>query len=481
MSGDLALSRPLLLATQLTGASPDEARSRLFNATVHLRLAPEFADSHDAALLLRSLADQLSRFCGTVVVYAPAAIAQACLDRDRELHDTPRVRAGGPSPAGAAGLDILVGDRPESPGEIATCSDGWTGRVSAISTGEPITAFTIANAVGALTAAALTAGEAFLRLIGVTRPPRAFELSAWTGHCGLPGTLPHGPRLPAIAPIDALLVGCGNVMNGWAVAARALQITGQVRAVDRQLLGEENLGPYALARRDMIGQPKTALLAAHLQPRIAVTRYDEELDLFVPRITRWHLPLPALVINGLDEVGPRHVVQRLWPDVLVDMAAGGTTSQVIVHRRDGAGQCLLGAFTVPDAELGYIRRIETVTGLRRERFLNDFTTPITNEDVAKAPPEHRAGLQAAADSGQLLCGYINQASLTANSSGGNFAAAAPFVSALTGARAAAITVALLSGSKPGGLRWQYNFLGNRARTAVLHCAATCECQTERAC
>ena len=32
-----------------------------------------------------------------------------------------------------------------------------------------MTAFMIANPVGALTAAALTAGEAFLRLIGVTR------------------------------------------------------------------------------------------------------------------------------------------------------------------------------------------------------------------------------------------------------------------------------------------------------------------------
>ena len=82
------------------------------------------------------------------------------------------------------------------------------------------------------------------------------------------------------------------------------------------------------------------------------------------------------------------------------MAAGGTTSQVIVNRR-GDGQCLLGAFAAPAAELGYIRRTETATGLRRERFLSEFTTPVTAEDVAQAPPEHRARLQAAADSGQL--------------------------------------------------------------------------------
>ena len=42
-------------------------------------------------------------------------------------------------------------------------------------------------------------------------------------------------------------------MNGWAVAIRALQVTGRARAVFMESLGEENLGPYALARRDMIG------------------------------------------------------------------------------------------------------------------------------------------------------------------------------------------------------------------------------------
>jgi hypothetical protein len=480
VTGDLALSRPLRLATKLTGASSDEARARLLNATVHVRIAPEFEDNQDAALLLRSLADQLSRFCGTVVVSAPAAIVQACLERDRELHDPPRLRADGVS-AGAGDLDILVGDPPGMPGCIATCSDGWTGKVDTTGTRERATAFTIANPVGALTAAGLAAGEAFLRLISVPRPPRLFELSAWTGECRPPGGQPHGPPLAAIPPIDALLVGCGNVMNGWAVAIRALQMTGHVRAVDRQSVGEENLGPYALARRDMVGQPKTALLAGHLQPLIAVNGHDEELDLFVPRITRWHLPLPALVINGLDEVEPRHVVQRLWPDVIVDMAAGGTTSQVIVHKRGGVGQCLLGAFAVPAAELGYIRRIEEVTGLRRERFLSEFTTPVTAEDVTQAPPEHRARLQAAADSGQLLCGYINQASLTAKSTGKDFAAAAPFVGALTGARTAAITVAVLTGGDvPSGLRWQYDFVSNRARTAVMRCPHNCECQSERA-
>jgi hypothetical protein len=477
MTGDAALSRPLLLATQLTGDSPSQARGRLLDAAIHVRVMAGFEDNQDAARLARSLVDQLSRFCGTIAVSAPDVIVQACVERDRELHDRPRVHAWGGSLARTDALGIFIGEHPDTPGGIGTCSDGWTGKVFPAGTCEPVTAFMVSNPIGALTAAALTAGEAFLRLIGLSRPSRGFELSAWSGGCGPLGSLPDDPPLPAIPPIDALLIGCGNVMNGWAAAAGALRITGHARAVDRQSLGGENLGPYFLARRDMIGQPKTLLLARHLKPLITVARHDEELSLFLPRITTWHLPLPPLVINGLDEVEPRHMVQRLWPEALVDMAAGGTTSQVIVHQRGQGGQCLLRAYEAPGSETGYIRRTEAATGLRRERFLSEFTTPVTAEDVARAPPEHRARLQAAADSGQFICGYINQASLTETSSGDNFAAAAPFVGVLTGARAAAVTVALRAGYRaPGGLRWQYNFVRNRARTAETRCPGTCQCQ-----
>jgi hypothetical protein len=256
-------------------------------------------DNQDAAILARSLVDQLSRFCGTVVVSAPDVVVQACIERDRELHDQPRVHALGSSLARADALGIFIGRHPDTPG---TCSNGWAGKVFPAGTREPVTAFVVSNPIGALTAAALTAGEAFLRLIGLSRPSRGFELSAWSGACGPLGSLPDDPPLPARPPIDALLIGCGNVMNGWAAAARALRITGHARAVDRQSLGGENLGPYSLARRDMIGQPKTLLLARHLEPLITVARHDEELSLFLPRITRWHLPLPPVVINGLDEV-----------------------------------------------------------------------------------------------------------------------------------------------------------------------------------
>ncbi|MGH8930016.1 MAG: ThiF family adenylyltransferase [Egibacteraceae bacterium] len=480
MIDDLRLSRPLRLAVQITRDDPVRMRSRLDNAVVFIRMAPEFEGNADAVILFQSLTDQLSRFCGAVVISGPADVTATCLARDREVHGTTaRVRVEMRRPD-AVTLAITVGAVARTPDEIVTCSDGWVGRVSSIEGARLLAAFASANPVGALTAAALTAGEAFLKLIGIDRKPHAFELSAWTGECSPVHSLSSGPGLPIIPAIDALVIGCGNVTNGWAKAVHALRLTGSINLVDRESLGEENLGPYAFARQDMVGQPKTLVLAEQLQPRLKVVRHDEELHLFVPRITRWDLPMPPLVINGLDNIEARHLAQRLWPEVLLDMAAGGTTSQVLMHCSGQDGQCLLSAFAGLDSGGGYARRIKALTGLRPDRFLNNFNTPITVKDVALAPPEHRARLEEAREAGQLMCGFINRTSLTTATNGEDFASAAPFVGYLTGARAAAITVSVLQRQgAASGLHWQYNFISNRARSVIMRCPDTCECRAIR--
>jgi len=54
MTGDAALSRPLLLASQLTGDSPTQVRARLLDAAIHMRVTTG-EDNQDAAILARSL------------------------------------------------------------------------------------------------------------------------------------------------------------------------------------------------------------------------------------------------------------------------------------------------------------------------------------------------------------------------------------------------------------------------------------------
>jgi hypothetical protein len=478
---DAQLSRPLRLADQLHRDGRPTSAARYDSAVVLAALDPGLAKLPGPRFEFLCLVDQISRFIGTIAIDAPVDVANAAIERDVEVHgDACVVRLAHAQDPHVATVTVRIGTHAEHPGEIVALGDGWLARITSL-----IGSFPLPRdggiGPGSLLAASLAAAEVFLRLYGDLEP-RGFEMSTVTGDVAPIGELPPEPApLANVPPLDALLIGCGNVGNGWAAAIRCSGISGHLRAVDRQTLGLENLGPYQLARHDRIGSPKTTLIEECLAPRIGTSRHDEELALFLPRVTRWRtVTLPPIVVNGLDNPESRRDVQRLWPDTLIDMAAQSTTCQVVVHRRGGGGLCLLGAFPPEKAVNSYEQRILATTGLRPERFLNHYTTLITADDVTAAPAEHRAALDAARQSGQTLCGYINARSLADRSSDTCFAASAPFIGGITGARAAALTLRTLAGSPPqSGLHWQYDIVSAQSRTAYMSCNTACECGRPR--
>jgi hypothetical protein len=299
-----------------------------------------------------------------------------------------------------------------------------------------------------------------------------------TGATGRFGDFSPGLEIPHHGLVlSGLLAGCGGVANGWAETLHHLPVTGNVGAVDRQVVGTENIGPYVVATIRDLGEWKTDVIQRVLAPRITVRSYPEELDLFIPRITHWGLPLAPVVVTGFDEAEPRHTMQRLWPETLIDMAAGGATAQVHVHRANRGGQCLLGAHTSPANAITYADRAAAMTGLRPDRILEDYNEPINDEDVAHAPEEHREALEAARCSGVLICGRITRANLESEDADSSFAPAAPFVAGLSGAMGASMTLQALMGMEPdSGLHWQYNFLSGRTLRLVMSCSDDCECR-----
>jgi len=189
------------------------------------------------------------------------------------------------------------------------------------------------NPCGALAAACLGASLVFLTILN-QQPLLLHEFSLFTHDDAEPGSLDQGPPLPSVdLKLDAFLVGCGAVSNGWAYTVKRLPIAGQIQAIDKQSLKIENMGPYVLASRSRLQDPKAALIQDYLAPRIHVTPRADEWELFKIRLN-FGLAVPSIIVNGLDNVLTRHSVQRLWPDTLIDMAAGGLTSQVIVNRAD---------------------------------------------------------------------------------------------------------------------------------------------------
>lgn len=480
---NLRLSRPIRLATQLVGLGERDVEKSLLAGAVRICVDPEIHEHPGTALTVATLCNHILRFCPNVTLdVTDGELLRQLEETASALHGVQHTfeSESGGHPRGASEVTIVVGINHRGGGSITVNSSGWVARL--VAGCHPVQRVpwqrARPNAIGAIAAACLGSAEVFFQLIGYSCTDRHHELSMFTGATGPLGTFDVGPDLPDELQLDGLLVGCGGVANAWGAAIRHLPLVGNLSAVDRQPVAPENIGPYALARPVDVGDWKVDVIARALAPAIAVRAFPEELDLFMPRVTTWAtFPLPPLVIAGLDDAIPRHTIQRQWPATLIDLAAGGTTSQVHVHRAGVGGQCLLGAHTVAPGAVAYADRVAADTGLRPERVVDAYNQPITEEDIAAAPARHRASLRDARKRGQLICGRITEANLNLEDAGDDFAPAAPFVAGLAGAMGAAMTVHALMGLPPeSGRHWQYSFVSGRSLDLVMQCRADCECR-----
>jgi hypothetical protein len=480
---DDMFTRPLRAAAKLTGGGEHELKNTFFDRQILIAIEPDFVRVRDARETFLFSANQALRFCPNVAVSIPPGHSDLLHECNRVVADIygtgHQVRSAQLSEARHHDAIINIGAQVLHglPG-VTVNSSGWLARIAtADSTNdrlfwEPHPY----NPIGALSAACLGVGSAFLHLLA-KQPAEFQELSMFELVRALPGTLRPGPPLPdSPLKIDAFLVGCGAVMNGWAYAVKRLPIVGRLEAIDKQSLRPVNLGPYVASARDFLDRPKAEIIKALLSPAIAVTARTDEWELFKIRIEHG-MPVPPLIVGGLDNVATRHSVQRLWPQTLIDIAAGGMTSQVIVKRRDNDGLCLLRALTVPPIELTWAQRLAQETGLSVERISEDPTSKITKDDVNAAPPERRALLEADLREGRQICGRVTKQNLEFETDDPDFAPAVPFVTAFSGVVAAAETMKWLMGyRRPRTLHFQWSFLSGQTKATEMECHHDCECQ-----
>jgi hypothetical protein len=384
---------------------------------------------------------------------------------------------GAPLSTAQPDVILLVGsDVAHDSPSVSVCSGGWLARMATSESSiDVLPKGGRVNVLGALAAACLGSSQIFHFLAGIGLAEKPLELSLHKLEQGEIGTLPLGPALPADLDLDALLVGCGGVMHGFIYALKRLAITGDARAVDRQRLREENLGPYVASRIQDIELEKAKLVRDYLSPAIDVAPYDEDFyPLFTTRLDRGHFSLPHIVVAGLDRVTPRHIVQRLWPEVLIDMGAGGETAQLIVKRRGSDNACLLELLDRPAAEVDELDRLSKESGFDPEKIRDEMDGPISSEDVARAPAELRESMEEARQRGQLRCGFIRTRALDHEHSGDDFVAAVPFVVAFAGILAAAELVKQMM-EPTGGLRYQFSFTSLCGRLVEPR-ARGCECR-----
>ena len=475
------MSRPMRLAAVVGGRREGDVERGFLESRVLIRLEPRFAVQPDARETFELAVNQVLRFCPNVTVSgADDDMVAACRRLAQEIHGGAAELRHHDSPKWI-GFDAVLNVGVEVPPGLpwtTVNSTGWVARVQSAAS-EPAKPLYwragTSNCLGALTAACLGSGRVFWALLGLPWAGTPIEMSLFTGEVGSPGTLAAGPALPGRPlDIDAFLVGCGGVSNGWAYAVRRLPIVGRLQAVDRQAVRPENLGAYVLAGRSDVKRPKVEVVSAYLSPKIGVTPRGEELEFFKIRL-RYGLRMPPLVVNGLDNVEARHSVQRLWPPTIIDMAAGGPTAQVIVKTSTDDGICLLTALTRAEVEGDHAEQLAADTGLRSERIRNNATDTVTEEDIAAAPSEKREALDAARRNGDMLCGFITRRNLEHEEASPDFAAAAPFVTSLSGIVAAAETVKYLMTGATNSLHMQFDFRSNRSTILRLQCDPACEC------
>src|SRR5205807_87669 len=136
---------------------------------------------------------------------------------------------------------------------------------------------------------------------------------------------------PASIPVDVLLVGAGAIGSGTAYLLSRLPVTGRAMVIDKQDYEPENWGTCICVSMGDITREKAHVLADLLRSRlevdwkkVSIEDYRAELESANTR--------PGIVLGGLDEVEPRHAVQRIWPDLVIDGAIGSDFScQVSCH------------------------------------------------------------------------------------------------------------------------------------------------------
>jgi hypothetical protein len=464
----------------VSGSNEDQLKGYLRNVRVAVRVEPGF-DHSDACETFLLAVNMLLRFCPHVTVVTDERNVALARKTKRLASEILRAQSAVEALTQAPNwtdFDVVlsVGRSPiEAPETVTVNSSGWVARITTKSGIALPWHPAGGNAIGALAAACLGVGAVAAILLKLPRAQHAFELSLFEHKSGSLGTLDIGPTLPA-APleINALVFGCGGVTNGWAYAVRRLPVHGVLDAVDKQSLHKENLGTYVLSTWADLDKSKAELIERTLKPKIKVTPRPEPLEFYKIRLDQGLIELPRVVVVGLDDIPPRHTVQRLWPKILIDMAGGGTTTQLVLHHSGGLGACLIDALQAPIGAPDFAERMAAATGLSAERIRNSPTDTISAQDVAAAPPVYRKALEAARREGRLVCGRITDHNLYEEGYSDDFAPSVPFVSAFSGIVGAAETTKVLMGlSMP--LHHQFEFRTMRGRQLFLRRSPACEC------
>jgi molybdopterin/thiamine biosynthesis adenylyltransferase len=247
----------------------------------------------------------------------------------------------------------------------------------------------------------------------------------------------YGPALPgSISLPSTLVLGAGAIGNGLVLLLSQLALHGSVLLMDKQNFGTENYGTCTLLDfAEWIGKPKANMLADWLRSNSALEVQGEKSTIEGALNEHGSNPPVDLVINGLDDVGARRAVQKLWPSLLVDGAINSAGAAVVTYSTNHRElACLRCTFPDSDGDAGAMQA--KATGLHRSSLKGDHNRLITDDDIAMADEPRREWLREQQREGQTVCSTITNG-ITAERLGlkleKNFRPSVPFVATASAA------------------------------------------------
>ncbi|WP_207000026.1 ThiF family adenylyltransferase [Trinickia mobilis] len=408
----LAASRPLGVAVEL-GASELNAASVYAKRVVLTGELPALS-TRNGHLCFQNSLRLLSRIVGILDVVVP----DASEDLQREVDEIVaslwsqgtirRVRVEDNTFLGASAiLNIGSEVRPDLPW-TSILANGWVARCTSGS--RPLPAETGQdNPLSCMLAASFGVTEVFKRIYAIPVDKAApmedaafslFELSCTFKDCGPP--LPNTIALP-----ETLILGAGAIGNGLVLVLSQLPLTGNVLLMDKQDFATENFGTCALLdSTDWIGNSKAKMLAEWLRTRSTLNVEGDSSTIEDALGTPTLKNNIDLVINGLDDVGARRAVQKLWPSLLVDGAINSAGAAVVTysisHRRFA---CLRCTFREPNED--YIAQQVEATGLHKSSLEGDPNRLINDTDIAAADESAREWLREQQRQGKTICSTVS--------------------------------------------------------------------------
>jgi hypothetical protein len=253
---------------------------------------------------------------------------------------------GSARPAAAPDVTFALGDSPAPAGAIRVSGTAW---IALVSPDLPVPRWRGDGPVGAMAAAGAAAAEG----LRAAMPQIAERLE-----CPVPAdrrwrSEPHRHvvlDLSSYQVAGPVAVGEVDLVSGGAITNAALYVllripgvTAAMRVIEPDLLDLSNLNRYALARRSVVGRPKTDVLTSFATPAVRITGSravfgDENMPLLAPIAPR--------LLVGVDHIPSRWAAQRAagsrWvcagasshDFVLVSAHQPGSACAGCVHTRD---------------------------------------------------------------------------------------------------------------------------------------------------